>query len=319
MKNIKDQTEFVWLATESAPANYPMQIMRGSSFIYHGSKTDGLAIPSGRTLYRGWGSAISSHPVGKSLRPLPDKLEITFFSYWDDALYSGRFDLPYDKILSLFREGVARDKKNPIYRYLMVGVAPGGTLAVWVTGKQSTVEVFFGKAQEKNIEWLEPVHYPEAKRASFVQYEIAESVKPDIILAIRKNGVPYNQWAQYRTQYDWMPIFLGRGQPKATDVIYFNGERTSLLILPSDNKTKQKHPVPRRFAFHLKMPGQMEKKLYIINFFETEILSVFATLCIHQAQLRLEISPGLLRSDTKIRLYNDTESIDLTKWKLDIW
>lgn len=190
MTNAKDQTEFVWLATESAPKNFPMQIMRGSSFIYYGSESDGLYIPSGGTLYRGWGSAISSHVVGPDLKPLPHKLVITFYSYLEDTFYSGTFDLPYEKILSLFRQGVAEDKANPAYRYVMVGVAPGGTVAVWVTGRQSTVEVFFGKAQKADINWSKAIDYPEDDRQGFIKLVLDGSVKPDILAAIQKMVFP---------------------------------------------------------------------------------------------------------------------------------
>lgn len=319
MTNAKDQTEFVWLATESAPHNFPMQIMRGSTFIYYGSESDGLYIPSGGTLYRGWGSAISSHVVGPDLKPLPHKLDITFYSYWEDTFYSGTFDLPYDKILTLFRQGVAEDKANPTYRYVMVGVAPGGTVAVWVTGKQSTVEVFFGKAQKADINWSEAIDYPAAKRASFVLAEIEESVKPDILATIRKNSIPFDQWAKYRTQYQWVPTFVGNGQPPYASIIFFNGENGKLNLPIDSDIAKQTRPIPRRASFKSLIKGETEEDVFIINFDEAEMLSAFAKLGSNQEQLYLEFAPTLPKPNTKIRLYNDKESIQLTQWKVDVW
>ena len=319
MTQAKDQTEFVWLATESAPKNFPMQIMRGGSFIYHDSLSDGLYIPSGGTLYRGWGSATSSHVVGPELKPLPDKLDITFYSYLEDAFYSGKFDLPYDKILSLFRQGVAEDKANPTYRYIMVGIAPGGTVAVWVTGKQSTVEVFFGKAQKANIDWSKAIDYPETKRASFIKSEIEDSVKPEILANIRKNGINFDLWSQYRNQYHWVPTFVGNGQPRESNLIFYNGEKQDLSLPLNKEAIQKSRPVPRYLAFNSLIKGETEEDVFLINFDEQEMLSAFSKLGNQQQPLYLEFSPTLPKPNTKIRLYNDRESVQLTKWKVDVW
>src|SRR5690625_444757 len=88
--------KFDWKATESAPKNFPIQIINGT-FIYHGrSDGAGLYVPSGGLLDKGWGEMISSHIVGPDLKPLPDRLKITFFSYLEDQFYEGVFDLPYE-------------------------------------------------------------------------------------------------------------------------------------------------------------------------------------------------------------------------------
>ena len=83
-----DTTKFDWKASESAPENYPMQIIRGNLH-YHGDASgDGLYVPSGGVISDGWGRMISSHITGPDLKPLPDKLDITFFSYMEDTFYN---------------------------------------------------------------------------------------------------------------------------------------------------------------------------------------------------------------------------------------
>src|SRR5690625_7837107 len=89
---------------------------------------------------------VSSHIVGPELKPVPDKLHIKYFSYLEDQCYEGNFDLPSDEILSLFREG-SRNTDEPNYYRIMVGVAPGGAVSVWLKGEIKTTEVFFGKAE----------------------------------------------------------------------------------------------------------------------------------------------------------------------------
>ena len=145
----KNDTKFEWDATESAPLYYPMEIIQGT-FIYQGEAERGLYIPSGGTLSSGWGHPISSHVVGEKSKPLPDRLHIVFFSYAEKQFYKGAFELPYEKILALFREGIANPvvypggHEIPLYSRIMVGIAPGGAVAVWVIGQRYT-EVFLVK------------------------------------------------------------------------------------------------------------------------------------------------------------------------------
>lgn len=104
--SMNNKTEkFDWSTTESAPNDYPMRIIRGT-FIYRGEQSNGLYVPSGGTLSKGWGIGISSHVVGPDTKPLPDRLDISFISLAENQFYQGSFDLPYNEILSLFREGL---------------------------------------------------------------------------------------------------------------------------------------------------------------------------------------------------------------------
>lgn len=137
----KNKTKFHWLATESAPKNYPMRILSGD-LLYHNT-SGGLYIPTAASIGYYWGDGKSTHVVGETYKPLPDKLDIKFFSFWENKLYHGEFDLPYDKILAMFKAGVAADKERPNFDTIMVGVAPGGAVSVWLDGKE-TREVFFG-------------------------------------------------------------------------------------------------------------------------------------------------------------------------------
>lgn len=95
--------KFDWQASESAPRYYPMRILAGSLSYHDGSGS--LYIPDGSDIDKGWGLGISSHVTGERLKPLPNRLGISFFSYTENQFYQGKFDLPYDKILKLFQEG----------------------------------------------------------------------------------------------------------------------------------------------------------------------------------------------------------------------
>ena len=107
----KNNTKFEWIATESAPQHYPMEIIKGT-FYYHG-KDNGLYIPSGGTLSYGWGHGISNHHLHDGRERLPARLKIIFFSYAEKQFYHGEFDLPYEKIVSLFQDGIDNPRVFP--------------------------------------------------------------------------------------------------------------------------------------------------------------------------------------------------------------
>ena len=101
----KNATEFKWYATESAPEHYPMEIRQGT--FYYKDQNQGLYIPSGGTLNTGWGRMISSHVTGAEKKPLPDRVEVTYFSYAEKQFYRGKFNLPYEQMLTAFQIGRA--------------------------------------------------------------------------------------------------------------------------------------------------------------------------------------------------------------------
>src|SRR5690606_26482489 len=121
-----------------------------------------------------WGQMVSSHLVGPDLKPLPDRLEITFFSFLENQHYQGTFDLPYDDILAMFREG-ENPEGDPTYDRIMVGVAPGGTVAVWLMGVAKTTEVFLGKADPVDLDLMafgEKIR----DRDAYVQAELEDTI-----------------------------------------------------------------------------------------------------------------------------------------------
>lgn len=228
----KNDTKFEWEATESAPKRYPMEIIKGT-FIYHGEAEQGLYIPSGGTLKAGWGIPISHHVVGDRLKPLPDRLKITFFSYAEKQFYQGEFNLPYEKILALFREGVAANREEPTYSGIMVGIAPGGAVAVWVEGTEN-VEVFFGQAQKIELDPGSAFGLPfknKQEADAYIAKQLVNVLTPDELASLKKDGIPFGLWARYRNRYDWVPTFSDGHKPAYVNAIFINGENSRRWFL----------------------------------------------------------------------------------------
>jgi len=73
----KNKSKFHWLATESAPKNYPMRIINGT--FYYKNEKGGLYVPTAASIGYFWGTGESTHVVGEDFKPLPDRLDIRFF------------------------------------------------------------------------------------------------------------------------------------------------------------------------------------------------------------------------------------------------
>lgn len=315
------QTKFDWSATESAPEGYAMRIINGN-LRYHGDPIGaGLYVPNRVTIAHGWGQGRSSHVTGAALKPLPDRLDITFFSYLEDQFYQGSFDLPYDKILAIFSEEEAKPKKLnadgkgiPVHFKIIVGVAPGGTVAVWASANGNK-EVFFGQAKKVEMDYAKNVFDVDnhEERVAYSKKVAERESTPEILAAIRKNGIPFNKWSNFRTRYNWMPTFVGN-PPKSFGAIYYNGEGKDYELPLEKSFGNTSNPMPRKVDFKYIVPGDDGSRYFMIQFNEPEILDAFAKLSAKQLPLKLEFDPRFPISQTKIRLHNGKESIELKKF-----
>ncbi len=312
-------TKFDWLATESAPEHYPMEIIQGT-FIYHGENEQGLYVPSGGTISSGWGHGISNHIVGEKLKPLPDRLKIIYFSYAEKQFYKGEFDLPYDKILALFRDGIenpnvfANGKTLPVYSKIMVGIAPGGAVVVWVSGSRQH-EVFFGQAKKVDINPSTGFALPFKDKAAadaYIAKQLVNTLDPAELESLKKDGVPFGLWARYRNKYSWLPTFTAGQKPNELDVGYVNGESFGSWYLEDKKELNNPRPVPRLLNFMTTINNQ--KYLYEVTFDEFETMAAFEKLGAQGQPLHLEFEPRLPVTDLRIRLLNDKESIELKKF-----
>lgn len=323
-----EPTRFDWSATESAPKHFPMRIVDGT-FRYHGDPNGaGLYVPNNVLLYGGWGTPRSTHVTGDSLKTVPDKLDISFFSYLEDQFYRGQFDLPYDKLLKLFQDESRvklKDKQGndePDAFYLMAGVAPGGTVAVWFRSGRGNKEVFFGQAQKVEMDFGKAFRKPVAHRAERTEYvndTVKDVVPPDLLATLRQTGIPFKKWANYRTRYPWTPSFAAGHPPKDFGMSFFNGEGRNYNFPLEPDFTAGPQPVPEEIEFRYAINGVGKQWVYIIHFDETETLEAFARLAAKQLPLQLEFDPRYPKSQTQIRLHNGKEAIQLKKFTVEEW
>src|SRR4051812_12186437 len=84
-KDAKPVTNFNWYSVATALRDYPMEVIGGT--FYYKDQNAGNNIPSGGTLTQGWGESSSVYVGGPGRPPLPDRVEIKFYSYAENKFY----------------------------------------------------------------------------------------------------------------------------------------------------------------------------------------------------------------------------------------
>ena len=309
-------TKFDWLATESAPKNFPMEIVHGSFIAPDGYS---LYIPNEKTIHYGWGSMVSSHVVGPDLKSLPSRMEIEFFSYTENIFYKGEFDLPYDTIVRLFNEGYYSSKKEgrTTYKRIMAGVAPGGSVAVWLFGTNKKTEVFFGKAEKtQDIPWARIYDGSEITREEFIHKNLKDTIGIENINALKQNGIPFELWDSYRVHYPWQPVIIADNPPPFIHgIFYFNGEEDNLRYPLDEPAPSTLRPIPKRLYYIWDNPdGKVSYPKF--NFDEAEMFAAFKRLCPDGlTPLKLEFHTRKIDGVRKyaVQLSNEKEVVVLEK------
>lgn len=285
--------KFDWLASESAPKNYPMEIVSGDFFYHDGGS---LYVPNRKTIHKGWGTPVSNHVVGPEFKSLPNRLDITFFSYSENVFYQGSFDLAYERIRNLFGAGYysPKERGQTTYDEITAGVAPGGVVSVWLYGLDRRTEVFFGHAEKVEIPWERILDNPEVSREEFISDEIKESLDPEAYESFKQDGIPYGTWDRYHTRYHWQLDVVVIGKPVIIERMeFYNGEIDYRLFPLDESVEAQTKAIPSYIGFIWQSPeGQAYTIRYSLD--EAEIFAAFDQLApgegeVIETPLRLEI------------------------------
>lgn len=311
----KNNQQFTWGAQKSGPKDYPMEMISGT--LYFKGEERGLPIPTG-TSYGKWGQGFANHP--HVTQNLPDRLQVTFYSYAENKTYRGTFDLPYDKLVELFQWGVDNpkimgDSSFPLFNKFVVAIAPGGTVGVWINGHGSQLEMFFGQAEQIDMSLSSVFEVPfrsDQEAETFRSEVLLESVGEVQFNNIQENGVPFDIWERYRKPYQWIIQVENSVAIKNFSVRHINGE----FIKPKkDYLVEQFLPIPSFINFFF------GSTLYELALDDYETITAFEQLDAiedlkpEERLIHIEISPVVPRENSTVRLYNAKQSIVLKKTK----
>ena len=244
--NNKDmnEPEYEWGISVNAPIGYPVHVYAG--------KVGPQYITSDlwcSTEEPDWGSAYANE--GNDPKELPKDIDIVWFSFIENCFYNLQAPLDYEKIEKLFKEGFEQrirygELRHTTYDGLVVGLAPGGTVVVWV-GKGYSPITEVGRFQASRTYLTETSDMDSHERLIFdKEYRKSIATASNIVpLEVQKANegkpIPYNLWDRYaETQYRWYPTFENP-DAKMGDVFfqYWNGEANTIFYTDLEPTTER--------------------------------------------------------------------------------
>lgn len=241
-QNKKMEEKFQWLATISAPQEYPMEIydgaLRSNDFTYSFDAIWG-------TQNTGWGNSGGTMSVDTKEMEIPHTLEFTYYSLVEKKFYTGKWDLDKEKIEKLFQNGVINrlDGKKGNYNEFKIGLAPKGRVVLWINGEGYQKEVGVFQAHEtvlnkdqayENAQYMLQDDYAEQRLKSDVL------LQKDVRERIANFGYPNIEiYNTFRNKFKWNTIIeLPPGyKVENGSYLFCNGEWDDL-------KNLNKKPIP---------------------------------------------------------------------------
>ena len=239
-----NEPEYEWGISVNAPIGYPIHVYAG--------RVGPEYIMSDlwcSTEEPDWGSAYVNE--GNDPNELPKDIDIVWFSFIENCFYNLQASLDYEKIEKLFKEGFEQrirygELRHTTYNGLVVGLAPGGTVVVWV-GKGYSPITEVGRFQASQIYLTETSDMDSHERLIFdKEYRKSLATAPNIVpLEVQKANegkpIPYNLWDRYaETQYRWYPTFeIPDGKMGDVFFQYWNGEANTIFYTDLEPTTER--------------------------------------------------------------------------------
>jgi len=238
------EPEYKWGIAVNVPIGYPIR--------FYAARVG--STPIVRELYSiteepDWGCAAGYESC--SMEELPQNVDMVWLSYKEDCFYRLKTAIDYEKIAKLFREGFDErvpngEVRHKTYDTIVVGIAPGGVVVLWVGyGYLPLTEI--GRYQAEKIELREPEGLDNHQRLIFDK-EYAKrlltnnTIIPEDFREANKNKpIPFGLWDSYRdNQYQWYPTFeIPNGKIGDVDYQYWNGEADTFFF--TDFITLEEH------------------------------------------------------------------------------
>jgi hypothetical protein len=298
-----------------APELYPVEVYTGDFY----TANDWLPLPNGGFVEEGWGD--NGMNMSRS-RIIPTGFKVTYFAYMENKFYTGDFALPSDTIRSLFKEGITvyRSKKHATYDAMIVGMAPGGVLVVWMQSVDKQVEIGRYQATETNMEWESFIPRTGLTREEYV-FNLIDR-RPVVKANFQKNGLMLGLWDTYRIKYSWRPKFeFPEGSiSELIRLRMFNGEYEVLWGDRFVKNSFEKRAITERC--NLLWTDETGKEYGAeVTFDEAEIFEAFKLIYAKDKEqdAELVIKYNDTRTSLEFYLRSKSEEIELEKCKVSIF
>lgn len=308
--------KFEWYPTECAPELYPINIVEGQIVLTDKST---VGIPSGSDMANGWGTIGTINLVGNDKKALPESVKVIWFSYIENEFYLADFALPTDAISSIFEKGFTNPdtKQKDNYDRIVVGLAPGGYVAVWAKGGQITTELSFFKASVINYDWQKFSRGIEKSRKEYIASALSDALDSNQRkLASIPLGWQGKFERDYRTVYPLSIANTIEKQSTGALISYYDGSAEFHQAAISAGKWNEHQTIPKRLVWNWE--SESGKKLSTnVVFDELETIAAFKKMHNEHPDNPLTLLTEVVPANfsVSIILKNEFSFIALKKWE----
>lgn len=270
-KKVMEEKSYEWSATVCGPQEYPAEVYSGA-LIADGYEFTFDSIWGIQNT--GWGNN-GGNMVSEEKNALPHTLHFTYLSIVENKFYTGEWSLDKDLISKLFSNGFNDNTgKKGIYTQFKIGLAPGGKVALWVSGAGNQKEVGFFQAKDTIIEKdkaYENARYMFKENYKDFVFEKTDYIKPATKVRLEEYGFPeMNIYDNYRKKYNWKLTFDGNLSDGI--VLLCNGESNSI----NETMIHSEKALPFYLSFAFNRDAQNKKSADLIftknkNYFEDHV------------------------------------------------
>ena len=315
-QEMENKENFNWGSTITAPHMYPIEIHKG--YLANDKEMITAYINTG-TSTGDWGYGNNAYTGGKTI---PNNLSLTWVSYAEKKFYKIETVLPQNKIQTLFKEGyINKDRKGILshitYNDITVGLAPGGLVVIWLTGKNRSIEIAHYQAEETFVSANEFYRNPhERTQQEFYDFFYDSEVPKETQKYIKKNGVPVNLWKNYRTKYKYrFNLHFYKSDKESSDryIKYLNGEEEIIKIEETGVEKTKALPAYTRLYF-----SQFNAE---VEFDGEEVLNAFKKISKNHpdATIEIEARVAFMYKTVEFTVKCEGEEIPLEKVSVKMW
>ncbi len=259
-----------WLPSETAPSGHPSWLIEGDFILADGTR---IYIPSQRTAHAGWGRIGSTHLVSPEKKSVPVALELKWFSPTERQSWAAQIDLPVERIRDLLTTPLINplDGRGDIPDRLIVGLAPGGDVALWAAGINGTVEVGMWQAQPTVLSMPEVIGEGDLSVEGLAELLLSENLSDEARAQLIADGPQPGLWRARAQRFVWSPELAG-APGRGFDLQALNGERLWLSATPASAPLA----APERMDVYWTSP--QGERLFELQFDPTESLAAFQRL-----------------------------------------
>lgn len=195
--------ELAYQTSDCMPRFYPVMTFR-RCFITAGDNPEQLSIKRGNYEESEWGETTASVTVQKKKYAAPARLQLQWMAVTEARAYTLDTELDTARLEKLLKKTTVEDV--PLYRFIVVGMAPYGGVALWLRGTLKSKLIAWYKAKPMDPAELEEAISP----LTTEEYCSACLIQDETVLAnLQQVGLPqpdYYEKLMRQFRYRYLPL-----------------------------------------------------------------------------------------------------------------